>query len=233
MNSLENLEAIGFFDLETTGLDVHSVRIVTASVGVLLKNGDVEKVQNWLINPGVPIPETASAVHGVTDEIASTHGAAPIEAISEIVTALNEIFSRNLPVVAFNAAYDFSIIVAEATRNNLLPPSLQPVFDPLVIDRRFNKYRRGKRTLVSLAEQYQLPLLNAHTAEADAIAAAMLAFRQIGEQPDVARATADELHEQQVGWAEEQAADFEAFIKQQRPDHVRSERGWPVRKKLS
>lgn len=232
MKNLETLESIGFFDLETTGLDVRNVRVVTACVGILSRSGGVVESNNWLVNPGVPIPETASNVHGISDEIATRDGIEPKVAIGEIVAKINHIISSGLPVVAFNAAYDFSIITAEARRNNVSDPMVSPVFDPLVIDRRVNKYRSGKRTLVHLAEHYQVPLLNAHTAEADAVAAAMLAIRQIELYPEIASKTASELHDLQVKWAEEQAADFEAYM-QQRSAQFRTERGWPVRNELS
>lgn len=232
MNTLEKLESIGFFDLETTGLEVRSVRVVTASVGLLSRSGEVLERSNWIVNPGVPIPEAASQVHGITDEIARRDGAEPNTAISQIVDQLNKIMTQGVPVVAFNAAYDFSIITAEARRHDLSDPLVAPVFDPLVIDRQVNKYRSGKRTLMHLAEHYAIPLLNAHTAEADAVAAATLAFRQIERYPEVSKLNAAQLHESQVEWAEAQAADFESYMKQ-RSAQFRAERGWPVRNDLS
>lgn len=232
MHNLEQLELIGFFDLETTGLDVKSVRIVTASVGLLNRTGELVQSHNWLVNPGVPIPHTASQVHGITDEIAIRDGEPPLTAVPQIVHQLELIMARGLPVVAFNAAYDFSILTVEARRLGLADPVTTPVFDPLVIDRRMNKYRIGKRTLAHLAEHYQIPLVNAHTAEADAIAAARLALRQIELYPQVAASTATELHAEQSAWADEQAADFESYM-QQRSAQFKAERGWPVRFELS
>lgn len=228
MNKLSLIDSIGFFDLETTGLDVQTVRVVTASVGLLARGGQILESHSWLVNPGVPIPATASAVHGITNEIAERDGADAKTSVSEIVLALNEILNSGLPVVAFNAAYDFSIISAEAIRHGVSSPLARPVFDPLVIDRNKNKFRKGKRTLVHLAEHYGVPLLNAHTAEADAVAAAGLAFKQLGLYPDLAELSPNELHDLQVQWADEQAKDFESYM-QQRSTQFRAERGWPVR----
>ena len=232
MLNLEQLEFIGFFDLETTGLDVKSVRIVTASVGLLTSAGDLVQSHNWLVNPGVPIPHTASQVHGITDEVAERDGELPLTAVPQIIQQLELIMARGLPVVAFNAAYDFSILTAEARRLGLADPLTTPVFDPLVIDRRLNKYRSGKRTLAHLAEHYQIPLLKAHTAEADAIAAARLALKQIQLYPQIAATNAMQLHVEQSTWADEQAADFESYM-QQRSAQFKAERGWPVRNELS
>lgn len=232
MHTLSQLEKIGFFDLETTGLDVRTVRVVTASVGLLNRSGAVLSSINWLISPGVEIPEAAARVHGVTNEMAEKSGQDPTSAISEIVAALNEIFEQQVPVVAFNAAYDFSIISAEAIRHRVSPVIASPVFDPLIIDRKVNKYRSGKRTLVDLARHYEIPLLNAHTAEADAVAAARLALKQLDLYKQISELSADALHAQQMMWADEQAADFEAYM-QQRSPLFRAERGWPVRRELS
>ncbi|MDO4801583.1 MAG: 3'-5' exonuclease [Prevotellaceae bacterium] len=56
-----------FFDLETTGIDTAKDRIVEISYIKILPNGN-RCSQNMRINPGMHIPEQASAVHGITDE---------------------------------------------------------------------------------------------------------------------------------------------------------------------
>lgn len=228
MSKLSTLDSIGFFDLETTGLDVHFVRVVTASVGRLSRNGEVLESHSWLVNPGVPIPPRATEVHGITDELAQKQGRDAPAAIAEIVQRLAQIFTSGTPVVAFNAAYDFSIISAEAARHGINAPQPRPVFDPLVIDRHKNKFRKGKRTLVHLAAHYDVSLLNAHTAEADAIAAAGLAFKQISLYSDLGELSPDELHDMQIGWADEQVRDFEAYMQRSSAEFT-AERGWPVR----
>ena len=57
---------IAFFDLETTGIDVVNDRIVEISI---LKV-DISGNEEWLpsrINPGIPIPAAATAIHGISD----------------------------------------------------------------------------------------------------------------------------------------------------------------------
>lgn len=61
-------EELGVFDLETTGIDVETARIVTAHVGAIDANGSVIERSDWLVNPGVVIPPQATAVHGITTE---------------------------------------------------------------------------------------------------------------------------------------------------------------------
>ena len=56
-----------FFDLETTGIDVTKDRIVEISFLKIMPDGS-EESKTWRINPQIPIPKQASAVHGITDE---------------------------------------------------------------------------------------------------------------------------------------------------------------------
>ena len=79
--------------------------------------------------------------------------------------------ARGLAVCAFNAAYDFSLLDAECRRYGLDTIDARPVIDPMVIDRRVDRFRRGKRTLTVATEVYGVELLDAHDASADAIAA--------------------------------------------------------------
>lgn len=232
MSKLDNLDRIGFFDLETTGLDVWNVRIVTAAVGILDSSGEVLKVSSWLLNPGVEIPEAASNVHGVTNEIATSQGMDPESGVTQIIFELEEISKLGIPLVAFNAAYDFTIISQEALRHSLPESNFAPIFDPLIIDRKFVQKRFGKRTLGDLTRVYGVALENAHSAEADAVAAAQIALAQIGLFPDLAKLTTEEAHNLQQVWAEEQAQGFERYM-QTRSAEFRSERGWPVRKRTS
>ncbi len=56
-----------FFDLETTGLNVGSDRIVELSYHKIFPNGSTES-KTYRINPEMHIPETSSAIHGIYDE---------------------------------------------------------------------------------------------------------------------------------------------------------------------
>ena len=55
------------FDLETTGIDVGKDRIVEVYFIKIHPNGNKE-TKHYFLNPGIPIPKEASAVHGITDE---------------------------------------------------------------------------------------------------------------------------------------------------------------------
>lgn len=57
------------YDLETTGTDRQTSRIVSFSCELRDPYGELVHRKHQLINPGVPIPKEASDVHGITDEM--------------------------------------------------------------------------------------------------------------------------------------------------------------------
>lgn len=64
------MKPIVFFDEETTGTDVCKDRIVQlATLKIFHSLNDEGERKNILINPGIPIPPEATAVHGITDEM--------------------------------------------------------------------------------------------------------------------------------------------------------------------
>lgn len=224
------LTRVGVFDLETTGVDVSSDRIVSAYVGVLDAEGRQVAARSWLADPGIPIPEGATAVHGITTEHARSAGRPAAEVVAEVTAALRSLFDQGVPVVAYNASYDFSLLACDAARHGVDPlvaPS--PVIDPLVIDKAYDRYRRGRRTLEVVAAHYAVPLEGAHEASADAIAAGRVA-QALARQFHLPETPA-ELHTHQIGWARSQAASLtEYFVSIGRIDPDDALDGsWPVR----
>ncbi|MDT0178769.1 exonuclease domain-containing protein [Microbacterium sp. ARD31] len=221
---------LGVFDLETTGVDVCEDRIVTAHVGVLDAQGRVVSAQSWLADPGIEIPAGATAVHGITTAHARAAGRAAAEVVAEVTAALRALFVRGIPVVAYNAPFDFSMLKYEGMRLGVEPiANPSPVVDPLVVDKTYDRYRRGKRTLEVVAAHYAVPLEGAHDAAADAVAAGRVA------QAIAARFGLElgstELHTQQVSWARAQAESLtQYFISIGRLDPEDALDGsWPIR----
>jgi DNA polymerase-3 subunit epsilon len=91
---------IGVFDLETTGVDVASDRIVTAHVGLLDAAGSVILARDWIADPGVEIPASAAAIHGVTTEHARAVGDPAVDVVEQIVDVLRSLLDAGIPVVA-------------------------------------------------------------------------------------------------------------------------------------
>ena len=220
-------KSLAVFDLETTGLDVTTARIVTATVATLNQNGEVLELREWLVNPGVEIPEVASNVHGVTTEMAVRDGIDPAKAVAEIIEVLAR-HNAEMPLVAFNAPYDFSILKAEALRYSLAELDPKPVIDPLVLDKQVDRYRKGKRNLGVMSEHYGIKLEDAHNSTADAVAAGRIAQKLARKFAELA-IDANELHEMQKLWSDQQSESFADYLrKQNRPDY-QAELGWPIK----
>ena len=224
------LTRVGVFDLETTGVDVERDRIVTAHVGVLDAHGRELVAKDWLADPGIEIPDGAMAVHGITTAHARRNGRPADQVTHEVTSALRALFRQGIPVVAYNASYDFSLLAHECRRHGvemLVDPS--PVIDPHVIDKAYDRYRPGKRTLAVVAAHYAVQLDGAHEASADAVAAGRLALALA--RRFLLPATPSELHTRQIGWARSQAESLtEYFIRIGRLDpEERLDGTWPVR----
>lgn len=230
LGTREWTDAVGVFDLETTGVDVTTDRIVTAHVGLLDADGAAVQARSWLAHPGIPIPEGATAVHGITTAHAREHGAPAASVVAEVVTALRDLLDAGIPVVAYNAPFDFSLLKYEAIRHGI-PPILEPspVIDPLVLDKAHDRFRKGKRTLEAVAAHYAVPLVGAHDAAADAIAAGRVA-QALARRFEI-DAPLEELHTRQIGWARAQADSLtEYFIRIGRIDpEDRLDGSWPIR----
>jgi len=223
---------LGVFDLETTGLDVTQARVVTAYVGVLDAGGAVASERSWVADPGIPIPEIAASVHGYTTERAQAEGRPAVEVVGEIVESLRELFTAGTPVVAYNASYDFSLLHHDAIRNGIDPlDNPRPIVDPMVVDRKVDQFRKGKRTLQAACDQYGVELGAAHDAGADAVAAGRV-FRAIQQQfadtPEL-RLSPPDLHDSQVEWARLQAESFAKWLASKGETSRRVGDGvWPV-----
>lgn len=233
--SWNNVPWLGF-DTETTGIDPSADRIVTAALVLRLggaAGAGEDKTHTWLADPGVPIPEAASAVHGISTEHAREHGRPIGEVIDEVAATLVAHWLRGFPVVVFNAPYDITILDAELARHGLatlderLEGAPMLVVDPLVLDRHFDRYRKGKKTLTTMAPAYGVAAdEDAHTAEVDvamtldvlgAMASAIEALEGLSPL---------ELHELQIRAHAEWAEDFESYLRRQGRDaHI--SRAWP------
>ena len=221
------------FDVESTGVDPETDRIVTSTISVVGGDAPADTV-SWLADPGVEIPAGATNVHGITTEQARSEGRPAAEVVDEITAKLAEQSRAGVPIVAFNARYDLTMLDREARRHGLEPllervggADALLVVDPLIIDKQLDRYRKGKRTLTAVCAQYGVPLEDAHAADADAIAAARVAWKLAQTFPELDGIELGELHRQQTSWAAEQAASLQEYFNSQgKNEHV--EQAWPV-----
>jgi DNA polymerase-3 subunit epsilon len=228
--SNEWFHRLGVFDLETTGIDVETSRIVSAHVGVIDATGVVVEERAWLADPGIDIPPQASAVHGITTERARAEGRPAAEVVAEVIAALESLVARGIAITIYNAPYDLSLLHHEALRHGLTPlHEPVPIIDPLVLDRAVDKYRKGKRTLEAAAAVYGVTLTDAHDAGADAVAAGRIAQALVGRYGPQLAIAGQDLHALQVGWCAEQSADFQSYMRRTRDPDFTSSGLWPQR----
>lgn len=215
------------FDTETTGVDPLSDRIVTACA-VLVGKAGASFRGRWLLNPGVTIPESATAIHGITNIKAQADGAPPAHALPAIAVTLKNAWAEGLPVIIMNAHFDLTLLLAELERYGMDPLEIGPVLDPLVIDRALDPYRKRKRTLTALAAHYGVKQDGAHSSDGDALTAARIIWRQTKE-PRIAGHSLAEMQEWQARQHAEWAGQFEIYLRQKgKPEAI--DRSWPVRK---
>lgn len=223
------------FDTETTGIDVETDRIVSAAI-VTIRTDTLEVFDSatFLLNPGIEIPQAATAVHGITTARAQAEGIPAREGILRIVAALADRLMNDddeptgAPLVVYNAPFDLTLLDREFRRHmavgleeNITPrgstvaapwwgPDLIPVIDPLVIDRHVDRYRKGSRKLSDVAALFGVEALDAHNAEGDAIAAARIATLMLKSER-LFGATLASLHEGQARWSAESAETLAAY----------------------
>jgi DNA polymerase III subunit epsilon len=221
-------DTLAVFDTETTGIDTRTDRLVTAYVGVVGAAGEVIESHEWLANPGVEIPERAAAVHGITTERAVREGADAKTVVSEVVETLRDMLSRGLPLVAYNASFDLSLLYHEAIRHGVEPLSEpKPVVDPLVVDRALDQYRKGKRTLESVSAHYGVINPAAHDARGDAVTTGLVVQKMATVFPDAFSVEPDTLHDQQIEWARAWEENFYDFLERNGKPRPRSRGQWP------
>lgn len=188
----------------------------------------VVRRESWLLNPGVPIPAEATAIHGVTDLMAAG-GLDPVQAIPAIQAVLREAWSRGLPVIAMNATYDLTVMLCEAARIGLVMDPPGPVLDPLVIDRGIDPYRKGKRTLTHLAAHYGVKLDGAHSSDGDALGAARVVWRQSKTIWALSKHTLEQMQRWQLEAHQKWATGFEQHLRKSDPTAT-IDRSWPIRR---
>lgn len=147
-------------DLETTGLEPGSRMVELAAIPF---DGSSAVAERWnlRINPGMPMPEDATKVNGLSQDAVSA--AMPT---AEALASFLDWLPADAVIVAHNASYDCSILSWEAARCGIVLPELR-VIDTLAIARTLGETTRNG--LQALVEHYGLQRAgDAHTAMCDA-----------------------------------------------------------------
>jgi DNA polymerase-3 subunit epsilon len=174
-------------DVETTGKDASVDRVVEVGIAVA-RGGQVVHRQNWLVNPGIPIPKEASDVHKITDD--DVKDCPTFDQIAaEVAAALSEAIPS-----AYNAAFDRAFLTNELARVGHTLRRDVEWLDPLVWAREIQQEERS-RALGEVAARLGVSLENAHRAADDA-EAALRVLLALGRDPRLPRAYGALVQEQ-------------------------------------
>ncbi|KIC90229.1 MULTISPECIES: 3'-5' exonuclease [unclassified Flavihumibacter] len=176
--ALQLQRPIAFIDLETTGTNLGTDRIVEIAIVKIGKDGS-KLVKRKLINPEMPIPAGASDIHGITDEMVKD---APL--FRQVANELKQ-FLENCDLAGYNSnRFDIPLLVEEFLRSGLdFDMNNRRMLD---VQRIFHMMEQ--RTLSAAYKFYcNKSLDGAHSAEVDATAtwevleAQMERYPQLGD----------------------------------------------------
>jgi DNA polymerase-3 subunit epsilon len=226
------------FDTKTTGVDVETDRIVSAAVVVQDGPGTRPRVARWLVHPGVPVPEAATAAHGLTEDQLRRNGRWPAPVMYEIAQQLAEQATLGRPLVVMNAPSGLTLLDRELRRhrasslNRWFGTAPLCVLDPRVLDKQLDRYRKGRRALTDLCTHYEVTPADAHDAAADALAA-LEVVRALGRRfaARLDRLTPAELHTLQTEWHAAQARSMQAWFTRSGTEET-VDPTWPLRPEL-
>ena len=167
---------ICFFDLETTGVNVASDRIVEISILKVFPNGNKES-HTWRVNPEMPIPPNVSAIHGITNEMVANE-----PTFNELAPKVFQLI-KDSDLGGFNInRFDIPLLAEEMLRADIdfdmkkaLSVDVQTIF-----------HKMEKRTLEAAYKFYcDKTLENAHSAEADTMATYEVLKAQLSKYEDL------------------------------------------------
>ncbi len=190
---------LAFFDLETTGINIASDRIVEISILKVNPDGSEEKYTQR-VNPIIEIPKEASDIHGITNEDVLNE-----PSFKEIAPKVSELL-KGCDLAGFNSnRFDIPLLAEEMLRaevdfsmKNRLAVDVQTIF-----------HKKEQRTLSAGYKFYcEKDLEDAHSAEADTLATYEILKAQVAKYDDIGKNT-KELSEFST---QRKRADFAGFI---------------------
>jgi DNA polymerase-3 subunit epsilon len=180
---------LAVIDVETTGTDAQKDRIVEISALKLLPDGQPQH-RTRRLNPGIPIPEAATAVHHITDA-----DVADAPRFAQLAGGLLA-FLDGCDLCGFNLKrFDLRLLCAEFARaGRTLALEGRAILDPMEIF-----HRQEPRDLAAAVRTYLARDHDAgHSAEADVLATAEVLDAMLARYPELPRSVAA-LHQHFTG----------------------------------
>jgi len=174
--SLQLTRPIAFFDLETTGVNLSTDRIVEIAIIKIAADGS-RQVKRKLINPEMRIPQQSTDIHGITDEM--------VKDAPTFKQSANELkmFIDNCDIGGYNSnRFDIPILMEEFLRAGMdVDLSTRKMIDVQHIF-----YTMEPRTLTAAVKFYcAKELTNAHSAEVDVDATIDVFMAQLNRYPEL------------------------------------------------
>ena len=156
-------------DFETTGLSPQGDRIVEVGA-VKFENGKQVDRLSMLINPGRPMPSSATAVNHITDRMLLGKPRER-EALSTIKAFLGDALEGETPLVAHNAQFDMSFLSEALVRDGSTASirSADTLMWSRMLVKGLSNYKQG-----TVARRFRIANKNAHRAESDAEACGLI-----------------------------------------------------------
>jgi len=173
---LQLTRPIAFIDLETTGINITTDRIVEIAIVKILQDGE-KQVKRKLINPLMPIPQSSSDIHGITDEMVKD---AP--SFKQVANEIKQ-FIEGSDLGGYNSnRFDIPMLLEEFLR-----VGIDYTLDgKRLVDVQKVFHMMEQRTLGAAYKFYcQKTLEGAHGAEADATATWEVLEAQIERYPQI------------------------------------------------
>jgi DNA polymerase-3 subunit epsilon len=173
---LSLVKPICFIDLETTGINVSTDRIVEIAIVKIALDG-TKQVKRRLVNPEMPIPKSSTDVHGISDEM--------VKDAPTFKMLANEIkqFMEGSDIGGYNSnRFDVPMLNEEFLRAGINVD----IEDRKLLDVQKVFHMMEQRTLSAAYQFYcHKTLEDAHTAEADATATWEILEAQIERYPQI------------------------------------------------
>lgn len=167
---------IAVIDLETTGINLSSDRIVEIAIVRISPDGE-KKVKRKIINPGIPIPPASTEVHGISNEMVKD---APT--FKQVANEIKQ-FIDNCDLAGYNSnRFDIPLLMEEFLRAGMV----MDFSDRKLLDVQKIFHMMEQRTLSAAYRFYCNKILEgAHSAEADATATWEVLEAQIEKYPQL------------------------------------------------
>lgn len=183
------LDNFVIFDLETTGTDCHSDRIIEIAA-VRYKDGDIVSKLAQLIDPDIEISENISIITGISNS--DVKGKPKID---EVLPDFID-FVKDYPLVAHNISFDLGFINENLNRlDKIVMLSSRSYYDTLLLSQIFFPVEVPNHKLSSLAEYFEIKSGNLHRAYNDCEATGHLFLRIIERAVNLTESTVRKLVE--------------------------------------